>query len=91
MREEIVDAPAPQIQGQIHEIGKVIPQERVSERVVKQIVNIPVPQIKDETVEAIQLVPEEQTAKYIDPAATCGKESRWWMFVCLKFKRKSSR
>ena len=65
MREEIVDSPAPQIQGQIHEIGKVIPQERVSERVVKQTVNIPVPQIMDETVEAIQLVPEEQTPKYI--------------------------
>ena len=60
-----MDAPAPQIHGQIDERGKVIHQERVSERVVKQIVNIPVPQIMGETVEAIQLVLEEQIPEYI--------------------------
>ena len=57
MCEEIVDTSVPQIQGQIDEIGKVILQDRVPERVVEQI--IPVPQIMDEMVEVIHLVPKQ--------------------------------
>ena len=51
--EEIVDTSVLQIQRQIDEIGKVVLQERVPERVVEQIVNIPAPQIIDD-VEVIR-------------------------------------
>ena len=54
-----MDTPAPQIQGQIEDIGKVIPRERVPEHVVEQIVSIPVPQTTEETLEVIQLAPKE--------------------------------
>ena len=43
-----------EIQEQIDELGKVIPQERVLKRVVEQILNAQVPQIIDEIGEVIQ-------------------------------------
>ena len=46
-----MDVPVPQIQEQIVEVFKVIPQVRVSERIVEQIVDVPVPQFVEEIVE----------------------------------------
>ena len=45
---------------EIVEVVKVIPQERISERIVEQIVDVPVPQIMEEIVEVVQIIPQER-------------------------------
>ena len=46
--EQIVGAPFPQTQKEIREVTQLIPQERMSDRVVEQTVYIPSPQIPQE-------------------------------------------
>ena len=55
----ITSVPVPQIQEQIVEVIKAIPQEQMSKRIVEQIVDVPVPQIMEETVEAAKSIPQE--------------------------------
>ena len=43
----------PQIQEQIVEVIKVIPEEWMSKRIAQQIVDVPVPQIPERIVEVI--------------------------------------
>ena len=68
----VVAVPVPQIQEQIVEVIKVIPQEQMAERIVvqivdvpmpqipEQIVDVPVPKIMEETVEVAKLIPQER-------------------------------
>ena len=68
----ITSVPVPQIQEQIVDVIKVIPQEQMSKRLVEQIVDVPmpqileqivdvpVPQIMEETVEVAKLIPQER-------------------------------
>ena len=45
----------PQVMKEIGEVVRLIPQERISERIAEQIVDIPVPQIVEEIVEVVQI------------------------------------
>ena len=45
----------PQVMKEIGEVVRLIPQERMSERIVEQIVDIPVPQIVEEIMEVVQI------------------------------------
>ena len=45
--EQIFDVSVPQIRKDIGEVIHLIPQERISDRVVEQIIDIPVPQIRE--------------------------------------------
>ena len=49
----VTDVPVPQVVEEILEVIKVIPQERVSERVVEQIVDVPVLRFVEEIVEIV--------------------------------------
>ena len=57
--EQIVHVSVPQVQ-EIAEFVKVIPQERVLERIAKQIVDIPIPQIVEEIVDVAQIIPQDR-------------------------------
>ena len=48
-----MDVPVPQIQEEIVDVIKVIPEEWMSKRIVQQIVDVPVPQIPKKIVEVI--------------------------------------
>ena len=55
--EQIVDVPVPQVLEQIVEVAKVIPQERISKRIVVQTDDdVAVPQILKEVVEVVKAV-----------------------------------
>ena len=56
----------PQIQEQIVDVIKVIPEEWMSTRTVRQIVDVPVPQIPEQIVEG--------SADATDPGADCGSD-----------------
>ena len=63
----ITSVPVPQIQEQIVEAIKVIPQEQMAERVVEQIVDVPVPQILDQIVDVpVPQLMEETVEAEID-------------------------
>ena len=69
----------PQIQEQIVDVIKVIPEEWMSKRIVQQIVDVPVPQILEQTVEVIlggcgSLAKARATAR-VDVPTTPGAES----------------
>ena len=49
----VIAVPVPQIQEQIFDVIKVIPEEWMSKRTVQQIVDGPVPQIPEQIVEVI--------------------------------------
>ena len=49
----VIAVPVPQIQEQIVDVIKVIPEEWMSKRTVQQIVDVPVPQIQEQIVEVI--------------------------------------
>ena len=55
--------PVPQIQEQIVEVVKMIPMERVSERIVEQVVDVAVSLIVMESVGMSQSVPQEQNSR----------------------------
>ena len=46
----VIAVPVPQIRDQIIDVIKVIPEEWMSKRIVRQIVDVPVPQILEEIV-----------------------------------------
>ena len=46
----------PQIQEQIVEVAKIIPQRRISERIVVKTTDVPVPQILTEVAEVVKAV-----------------------------------
>ena len=48
------------MQEQIVQVGKVIPQERISERIVEEIGSILVPQCVEGIVEVVQTFPQER-------------------------------
>ena len=47
-------------QEQIVELFKMIPQKRVSERILKQVLDVPVPQFLEEIMKVLQLVPQKR-------------------------------
>ena len=50
----VIAVPVPQIQEQIVDVIKVIPEEWMSKRTVQQIVDVPVPQIQEQIVQGDQ-------------------------------------
>ena len=65
----VIAVPVPQIQEQIVDVIKVIPEEWMSKRTVQQIVDVPVPQIPEQIVEVIK-----GSADATDPGADCGSD-----------------
>ena len=47
----------PKVVGEIIEVVRLIPQERVQQRTVEQIVHVPVPQVVEEIAEVVQIIP----------------------------------
>ena len=62
----VIAVPVPQIQEQIVDVIKVIPEEWMSKRTVQQIVAVPVPQIPEQIVEVMK-----GSADATDPGADC--------------------
>ena len=62
----VIAVPMPQIQLQIVDAIKVIPEEWMSKRIVQQIVAVPVPQIPEQNVEVVK-----GSADTTDPGADC--------------------
>ena len=54
IQEQIVDVPVPQIMEETVEVSKLIPQERIHQRTLKETVNVPVPQIQEQIVEVVK-------------------------------------
>ena len=44
---------------------QLIPQERISERIVEHIVDVPVPQMQEQIVEVIKVIPQERVSERI--------------------------
>ena len=44
---------------------QLIPQERISERIVEHIVDVPVPQMQEQIVEVIKVIPQELVSERI--------------------------
>ena len=47
----------PKVVDEIIEVVRLIPQERVKQRIVEQIVHVPVPQVVEEVAEMVQIIP----------------------------------
>ena len=64
---EAFDVPAPQIQEEIVKVSQLPPQERTSERTVKQImdVSVLVPQIQEQLPEVAKVIPQRRIPKRI--------------------------
>ena len=72
---QMVHVPVPQVQEQIVEGIKEVPQERFPELTVEQVENTPIPQSVEETAEAVQIIPQEhfqgRTVEQIVDAPEC--------------------
>ena len=77
----------PQIQEQIMEVARVIPQRRIPERIVEHARDVPVPQTREQTVGVVKYIHQERISEtYCRTNCRCCQRLRFWKRSLRQFR-----